>query len=288
MSTAADIATQMRSRFLMEMQACIDHGSFEAPRLPQLANEILALADDPNVDMQQIASLLARDPGLATRVLSLANSVMLGGREPVAKLSQAMSRIGLRSLKQLLLAYAVKGKVFDAPSWSREMKDLWQHSVAAAVATDLIARKVGMRDERAFLAGLLHDIGRPVALHVAIELMANNPEVAETDHDEVLWMCDRVHAHLGKVIANRWQLPECYRVVMAEHHDPTYVGPADSLVHMVALADRICANLGLGYPLDTDPEAWEDLSAQKLGLDKAAVSEIEGQLFDKADLFLLG
>ncbi len=282
------VAEVMRSQFLREMHTCITEGAFEAPRLPQLAQEVLALADDPDASMKKIAVLLARDPGLAARVLHLANSAAFCGREPIAKLSQAMARVGLTNLKQLLVAYAMKGKIFKADHWTREMKDLWQHSVAAAVCTDLIARKVGIKDERAFLAGLLHDIGRPVALHVAIDIMAEIPELAVTPREEVMWMTDRVHSHLGQVIANRWGLPEEYRVVMAHHHDdPLYEGIADSLVHMVALADTVCANLGLGYPLDRDPEAWDTVAAQQLGLDEPKLKVIEAQLFDRADAFLI-
>ncbi len=275
----------LRRQFGEEMRRCVVSGNFEAPRLPHLAMEIMALTQDPNASFKQVAAVLARDQGLAARVLHLANSAFFPG-QPTERLSQAMARIGLNRLKQLLCAYAVKGKTFSSPMFKAAMTDVWAHSVAAGVAADMIAKRCGRPDERAFVAGLLHDLGRSVAIHVATDVIRTQPNIAVPCHEDLMSLVDQVHCVLGRIMATRWKLPQCYIEVMGHHHDGTfYDGPERDLVLVVAAADRICEALGIGYTQNEEMDLVGDPIFVELGLSDAQIGPIRAQLLARAHMF---
>jgi HD-like signal output (HDOD) protein len=88
-------------------------GQLRLPVLPTVAVELLASVNDDNSDARSLAARVQRDPSLAAHVLRVANSARFAPKEPIVSLSQAIGRLGLATLREIVLSVAVKGSAFD-------------------------------------------------------------------------------------------------------------------------------------------------------------------------------
>ncbi len=225
----------------------IGRGSIQPPRLPVLASELLSLAADPHTNFGRVARVVARDNTLAARVLQLANSVCYRGREPVYRLDQAMVRIGMNGLRQLILMVSTQGRVYRSKHLQPIMQQLWRHSVGAAIAADLIARRVGRCTDVAFMCGLLHDIGQPVVLN-AIDQWNRTHSPSERLADDQIWrVIQRLHCEVGASVARSWGLPPVVRDTIAKHHDLANTSEDARIpALLVRAADAMCYEVGAG------------------------------------------
>lgn len=244
-----DVATRLQET----IGDLIASDRFEPPRLPHLAQEIIALAADANVSFRQIAGMVARDQFLAARVFKLANSVYYRGLDPCTKLSVAMTRIGLNGLKQLVMMYSVRGRVFESQAFRRIMTDLWRHALTSAVACDVVAKTVNQPTETAFVAGLLHDIGAPVVLGVIADYADRDPAFARIDPDMAWRLVDRLHNFVGGQVGRAWNLPPVLVEVIEKHHHIFDIsGKAQFHIQLVKAGDALSRQLGVGYSNGSD------------------------------------
>ena len=265
------------NRLHVQLKALVESDRFDPPRLPHIASQVMQLTQDVNMTFPRMASVVARDQFLTASVFRIANSAYYRGREPCQKLSQAMSRIGMDGLKQLVMTVALKGRIFRCRRYSHLMNAIWRHSVAAAISADMIAKAVGRPTELAFVAGLLHDIGQPVMLATISDEARRRSDLAGLNESQVWRLVDRLHCDVGGRLARSWNLPHALAEVVGKHHDVFDISPdAAFLVQLVKGADGMCRQMGIGYPDDPfqtnihisaltgfhlDPDAVEDLKA---------------------------
>src|SRR5512141_3157241 len=133
--------------------------SYRPPRLPQVALDILALSRQPDVDFVSMVALLERDPILAAKVLSLCQSAAYARGAPVRSLREAVVRLGLRGLRDLVVEAALPLRVFRVPGYEQPMARLGRHSTVVARLMPALCGAAGVDGEYAFLCGLLHDVG---------------------------------------------------------------------------------------------------------------------------------
>ena len=223
-------------------------GEFEPPQLPHIAVKVLEVSRDPDASMRRIGGLLAQDPVLSTKVLHLANSAFLQGSEPATTLHRAMVRIGTDGLKQLVFMYAFQGSVFRSKEFAEDMNVTWRHSVACGIASDLIARRRGADIHLPFLGGLIHDVGRAVAINAIASMRRYNDRLKAAEPEELVAIADKIHCRLGALIAGRWSLPDELKELLGYHHDAAiYRGENRELMYTVAAGDWLCRANGLGY-----------------------------------------
>src|SRR5436190_15890803 len=133
----------------------------DLPTLPIIAQRILTLTDDEDTGTEQLAKIIASDQALTVRILSLANSAYYGHRRQIATLWQAIVIIGWTMLKQVSLSVLICRAI--GPGGNRAL--FWRHSLMAANAAALAATRAGTKNsETAYIAGLLHDIGKLILL----------------------------------------------------------------------------------------------------------------------------
>ena len=186
----------------------------ELPTLPQVAAKIMRLIDDPASSAQDIHKVMSRDTALAGKMLKLVNSAFYGLPHKVSNLNQAIVLLGFNTIKSLALSvsvFGVFGKGRGARSFDRER--YWRHSVGSACIYRVLARKVKMVDpETAFVAGLLHDIGKLVLdQYAAPELgqvidEAEKRKCAFVEAERALFGTD--HSAVGGWLVDRWGFPE--------------------------------------------------------------------------------
>ncbi|MBM4777164.1 MAG: HDOD domain-containing protein [Archangiaceae bacterium] len=213
----------------------------ELPVLPEAAATILQETQKESWSVQRVVSVLGRDTSMATHLLRIANSPAFAGGTPVVSIQQAITRLGASQLRQLAVVIACETAAFVARGFENEVRAALQHSLAVGLCAKEIARQRRANVEEAFLAGLLHDLGWPVAVHALVRLGAG-PHVkhATLEHAE------RVHATLGAAVARAWRLPESIAKAIAAHHDPH---ADDALTATIALADVLVRRTE-GEPFD--------------------------------------
>lgn len=227
------------------------------PPLPQVAIKALRLIDDPRCSIPELSKVLSFDQALAGRILRWANSAFYGLRSQVATLDQAIMYLGLMTVRELVVAASV-GDMLNrqVAGYSLERGELWRHSVAVAAGTRWVARKQDYRAlDRAFIAGLLHDIGKLVL----DKLLRSDSRWQEqwntlreqgvpfTEMERELTGYD--HAEIGGFIAEKWNLPKPLCEAIALHHHPDMAESEPNLVSYVHIADAgaLMAGIGLGY-----------------------------------------
>ena len=134
----------------------------DLPALPDVALRALRQAEDPEWDLKELTGTIGRDQGLAAEFLRLANSAFFGGTGTISTLDHAICRVGNTRVQSILLATVLEG--FHATTQSNfKGTELWEHALVAATVSRYLATVYRRCDpEEAFIAGLLHDVGRPV------------------------------------------------------------------------------------------------------------------------------
>jgi len=189
------------------------------PVFPKAVMRALTLMRDPRASLDDIIAAASLDPGLAGPVMQLANSALFGSRARASTLSQAIARLGFATTQKVITSAAV-GPLFA----SANLRDTWRHSVRVADIADQLASRAGVIDSaEAYLAGLLHDVGRlallslPAADAVRLE-EAVSGGCAPVYAERLILGTD--HAALGGKIAAEWRLPEEMTEAIMQHHRP--------------------------------------------------------------------
>jgi putative nucleotidyltransferase with HDIG domain len=242
--------------------------------LPGHVLEAMHLLDDPKSSADEVAAAVGRDPVLAARVLRLANSALYMRTRRVATLREAVVLIGFGAIRSLLVT-AVAYDAFrrGAPGYGLDQLRMWQHALAVATIARHIARTRRMNAEAAFVAGLLHDIGKMALAHALQEqyerVLGEIRAGADfLEAERRTFGCD--HAQIGAEAARRWRLPDELVEAIEYHHRPDELD-APGLADVVHVADALAVMLGFGVGTDQLLHRFSDRALERLGLDAEEV-----------------
>jgi putative nucleotidyltransferase with HDIG domain len=162
------------------------------------------------------------------------------------------------------------------------MPSLWLHAQGCALGAKWLAHRCGYQGlaEQAFLAGLLHDIGKQYLLALLEEIASCGDYNIPISDQLVMEVVATKHVELGLRMFEDWSLPETYREVVAEHHDDDW-DRKNIVVALVKLANKGCRKVGLGLEHNPDLVLPTTGEAQFLGIDEIALAEYEVMLEDK-------
>jgi HD-like signal output (HDOD) protein len=239
------------------LHAAMADDSLELPPPPQVVSEVMRLtrgeaagSDAPDASTTDLAQLIQRDVALAGQVMRVANSALYARRSPVVTLPQAIAWLGMREIRNIAFAVALKGQVFASAYFRVEMTDLWRESVITALFAQEIARLKRRNVESAYLCGLLHRAGMAVILH--------NVGAAVVKHrltpgsEQVLQLAARHEARVGTHLSIAWSLPPAVAAAIAHWSKPPAAEMSRTEVMEVALARQISDELrtpGIGGEL---------------------------------------
>jgi len=234
------------------------------PALPQAVLDAQQMLQREDSDGLACAALLARDAGLAARVLRVANSPFYGRPGRVGSLAEAVVVLGRRTLGALLTGLAVRGPFEGVGAAGLDLAQFWRHAFGTALAAQALARLRGEDDAQAFSAGLLHDIGRLVlAVHApqalaAAQALARAEDLATADAEQRVMGLD--HGLVGGLIAEHWRFPPAVAAAIVGHHRGVGAA-AEPLADLVQAADALTHALDLSAAddervPDTDPALW--------------------------------
>jgi putative nucleotidyltransferase with HDIG domain len=235
--------------------------------LPTIFFQVERAINHPSSSSTDIAKALRTDQGLSARLLRIANSAFYGFPQRVESVDQAIRIIGTRQLHDLVLATVVLTQFRGVDANLVTMKSFWQHSFACGIAARSLATlRRESNVEHFFVAGLLHDIGSlvlyqefPQRAAVALE-MHRREKTALDEVERSVIGCD--HGQVGAALMTLWKLPESYREVAANHHNPAGSRSPSVGTAVVHIADLLVAALALGGNGEIGlprfcPEAWD-------------------------------
>lgn len=224
----------------------------ELPALPDTAIKVLKMTDDPTVSARDIANTIANDLALTSRVLKIANSAFYGMPRSVSTVNEAVIILGMQALRNLALAAAAYDTLSrESAGYGLSPGELWRHSISCAMAAQIVAKKSrAVRTEEAFVAGLLHDVGKVIlGVHVQPQYQAI---LALTELDEMpfheaeKYVLGFDHAEVGQKIGEKWNLPPTLCAAIAGHHCLERGDEAPKLTAVVHVANAVCLMEGLG------------------------------------------
>jgi putative nucleotidyltransferase with HDIG domain len=242
----------------------------ELEALPAVAQRLLVMLRDENVTVDRIANLLGSDQAMTAAVLRYANSARAMPNRPIVSLREAVARIGLRVLSEVVVR-ACAGPMLDRglPPYALPRAVAWRHAATASVASRSLARLVSVGvSEEASIAGLLHDVGKTVFTSVVPEAAAEAVSVARSRRIPV-WQAEVQvigfhHAHVGGALLRSWGLPDMVADAVAFHHQPSET--TNRLARVIALADAAAHAVGAvgsgGACMQPD---WDPAGAEELG-----------------------
>jgi putative nucleotidyltransferase with HDIG domain len=215
------------------------------PAFPPIVLRLLDLLSNDDVEIRELVALISSDPAFSAQILRVANSPLFGFRSQIDSVHSALVVLGLRRVRALSMTVATANHM-KAALRIEELSRCWRHMLACALLTEQLARSCGAFEDRAYTAGLLHDVGRLGLLLAypneyaqmlrnadlnALELLDYERETLGMDHCEA-----------GRELAANWNLPPDFQIIAARHHDPQSNSVPDllSLVHYgCQLADSL-------------------------------------------------
>jgi len=246
---------------LQQINTAVETDQIKLPTLPEVALKIRTAVEKGDHSAVEIAELLAQDTALSARLLQLANSPLYRSRTEIDSLQMAITRLGVRIVKELVIMLAIKQAFTPSnKALSEQFKQVWQTSVDVASACRVLARAQPELDvEHAVLAGLIHNIG---ALPI-IELASHEPTLIP-DIQALNEITREIQTAVGNKILSFWNFPQSLVNVATQWNNFNRVHNAG-----IDYVDLVQAAILHTQPApEYAPENWADIPAiNKLGLD---------------------
>jgi signal transduction histidine kinase/HD-like signal output (HDOD) protein len=258
-----------------------------------VAMKIVEVARDERAGAREMAKIIVLDQAFTARLLRIANSPFYGQSREVSTVSQAVSILGMDAIASLALTLFTFGTFADEDNEILSIGQLWEHSLGCAVWSRAVATHIGrISPEEAFIAGLLHDMGKVLLYRFFKKELLDAVQIAESEGIPLSQAEQRTlgtdHTVVGQAAANQWGFPPLLRYSIGFHRAPAEVpqNADDSvrkIVAIVHLADRLCESSEIGKGGDRgdgalDGSVWpflkvtEDQCREMLG---GVISELE-------------
>ena len=236
------------------------------PVLPEIPRRVVVLAHDPMTSMPDLAEFIHEDAGLSMRVLRRANSAGASPVSPIKDVRQACTQIGLKAVVQLAQAEMTAALYRDCPTQIRFLAQrLWRHNVVTACLADRIASMANVHDrDPAFMAGLIHDVGKLILLDVILNVHRGRVGRLEDDTELLSRVLVQFAPWVGAYVVQQWRMPSEFVMATFFSSQPALVpeGMSAELSHVVRLASDMAAEAG--YDLFDAPPTQSNVRAESV------------------------
>ncbi len=223
------------------------------PSIPVVFVPLLKLLNAPEeqVRLDEVVKLISYDNAIAAQCLRVASSPLFGLAKSPESIKGAVLALGIRRVETILLTCCL-GQAFPTKSWALDAMVYWRHSLGCAMVCRKFAEKLSSIDgDKAYMAGLLHDIGIMVnCLSFPAEfgvVVARAVQQQIPLHEAESPTMGFTHCETGRSLAEKWNLGAAMTQVIAHHHSPECSESDRALVALVHLCDLLCRMRGLGY-----------------------------------------
>jgi HD-like signal output (HDOD) protein len=228
-------------------------GLRQIPTIPAILTPLLRYLEQPvdQLDAQKVTDFLAQDKSLAAQCLHMANSPLFGRWQKVESLKAAVLSLGFRHVSDIAMTCGLLN-LLPQDKTSMDPVVFWEHSLGCALVSRHLARGIHVADpSKAYLAGLLHDLGIIVNLWVLPREFGAAFDLAKSEgiplHEAEERSLGFTHCDSGRLLAESWELPSDLIEVITHHHSPEKSSQSAALVALVHIADLLCRMSGLNY-----------------------------------------
>ena len=260
------------------------------PPFPQVALQLLQMANNENVQLHQLSNLISSDPAFASEVLTIANSLLYAPRFPASSVLQAIAVLGANNLQGLCLTVGVRaymGKTLQQPA----MRAIWRHNLACALIADQLASVGFMDRDIAYTSGVMHDIGRlalavirPKEYSLLLGSHSGPPaSILEAEREIFGWD----HCEAGRQLIIDWKLPAEFEAIVAEHHAPRQKDGSWNMADLINVSCRMADTAGFpafpGCEATPFPDLLEELPARERRLFHTEIEPLTQEIARKID-----
>jgi putative nucleotidyltransferase with HDIG domain len=252
------------------------------PTVPGVLKRLSAVIEKPRITLVEISAFISNDPALTTRVLKMVNSTIYGFPGRIASVSHATMLLGLNVIKGLLLGVSI----FEL--MQKTMKGFYEHSLACAIASRVIAQKKGLKEpEEVSVAGLLHDIGKVIlTIEFPAEYQAAMNEAQEKGisiFDAEKNQFNATHANVGSWLAEKWRFPRNLIEIIECHHRPALAKNAPRETAIVHMADLLVRARGFGFAGEIFVPEVNTIAYELLNLSETDMKDVLRELEDNME-----
>jgi len=243
----------------------------DLPAMPHVASKVLELAGNPDTTAAKLQQVIADDQAMAARILKIANSALYGCSRKIKTLTDAIVMLGFNTIRSLVVTSATRNMYLKGgKSMGLKERLLWEHSMGCAMAAKLL---VGARHphlaEEAFLAGLMHDIGKLVLNQYASDAF---DRVVQDVYNEGRMFLDVErellgfdHTEVGALLVNKWKLSTQLEEAIRHHHNEEAFTADRPVICYLDLANNLCKREGVGFVELPELDLMALKSTQALG-----------------------
>lgn len=216
----------------------------DLPAPPQSVIRVIEACTEVNIDAINLANIVSQDPILSVELLRITNSAYFGFSSKITSVARAITIIGHRALKNMVLCIAIRDalKPDDIPTFP--IMEFWEAAIRRAVSARVLASVLSKDEDVCFTAGLIQDFGLLVLFYLNHNRISEWPNLSDLLPDERYdlerQLFGDTHDNIGLKLGSEWGLPEELIIAMGFHHG---VAPVDISLDVKVVCDVVhCAD----------------------------------------------
>jgi putative nucleotidyltransferase with HDIG domain len=225
----------------------------DLPSAPPILQKVIQLTSNIDSHVADVAHSIAADQSISAKVVRMSNSPIFARAKRVSTLDEAIKVLGFNQLKSIIIT-ASTFQMFETSTHADIATKLWHHSFSTAIGSRIIAERLTtLNKDEAYLAGLLHDIGKLIFLKTTPHVYAQLVDNVKQNNTVLLAEEQREfgfdHTDLGAALLEKWAIPGNILSAVADHHkcSLTEAPPTEQLERVVALANAVSQYIGTDF-----------------------------------------
>ena len=260
----------------------------ELPVFHPIAMKLQQLLETQNFTIDEVIALANEDQSVAGQILKVANSPVYMGRVRTETIKDAVVRLGAKQVSNLAMVASQSAlHVSDSQLINATMQSLWLHSHACAFGCRHLAQAAGypQYEDQAYMAGLLHDVGKLYLLKALERLNSKGVAQAALEEELLLTIFDELHVEQGCRLMEHWNMPRIYYDAVANHHDDNF-DTTDTVLAILRLVNAACKMKGIGLIKDESIDIGELPETAILQLSNDEIDDLLEAIDDSQELLL--
>ncbi len=281
--TSTSSGTSKKPECAARVEKCIR----EFSGMPAFLADILTMLQKRDADMNEVSEKIRLDPGITTNLLRLANSAAFGGAQSISSLRDAVVRMGIRKVTDVVVTYHMAERLISPlEGYNLQPDELLRHSLWTAIASQEICRLLKMpKPDLLFTAGLLHAMGKIVLdpfvdenQEALLTLVRSENLSFDAAEKKVLgW----THAEVGSTILSNWRFPDTLVKVTRWQHDPDQACDFKITAYIVHIGAYLAYSSGVGCGIDGLSYRLSNKAIHELGMKKRDIEYVASQTLDQ-------
>jgi len=266
----------------------------DLPPMPHLSSKMLQILSEPDSSVNDLTTVLVKDQSMMATLMKVSNSVLYRTGGEISTLDNAVTRLGFKTVRSLILT-ATTHSLFPKDNAKLEAMSqiLWQHSKECGLASQRVAEIVGFHaPEEAFVAGLLHDIGK---LSILLKLTSDYTNIVKQQKSGGTPSIEAEknvlgfdHTEVGGRLMDKWKIPGNIAACVKFHHAPQKADQFEKLAYIVALGDCLSHLHGMNSSGESHHSRRFDEAINALGLSTDDIDRLNELIIDNfkhSDIF---